>query len=67
MRYGIISTHADKFDIQQGRWRVTTLAHLYEWPLRFPVEQILPTAAPSVVDHRSGRGLGGGGGGWATR
>ena len=24
MHYGIISTHADKYDIQQGRWRVST-------------------------------------------
>ena len=38
MHYGIISPHADKYDIQQERWRVTTLAYLYEWPLRFPVE-----------------------------
>ena len=38
MHYGIISTHPDKYDIQQGRWRVTTLAYPYEWPLRFPVE-----------------------------
>ena len=38
MHYGIISPHADKYDIQQERLRVTTLAYLYELPLRFPVE-----------------------------
>jgi hypothetical protein len=49
MHYGNISTHADEYDTQQGRWRVTTSAYLYEWPLRFPVE-------PKQEGARSGRG-----------
>jgi hypothetical protein len=32
MHYRIIPTDPEKYDVQQGRWRVTTSAYLYEFP-----------------------------------
>ena len=31
MHYRIIPTHPEKYDVEEGRWRVTTSAYLYEF------------------------------------